>query len=134
MRLNLPLLVCLTLAAAGPCAAGSLTPAGLNAGYGRQAGDENRAVAASTRDANGNRVIVNGLLADPSGLSGGLSGGLGDGGSSLGQISAQAVANQINVVAQGSWNTIVVNATQTNTGTVTATVATSAGSVTRESK
>lgn len=134
MRPILPSLVSLILAAAGPASAGGLTPAGLSAGYGRQTGDENRAVAASTRDANGNRVIVNGLLADPSGLSGGLVGGLGDGGSSLGQVSAQAVANQINVMAQGSWNTIVVNATQTNTGAVTATVATNAGSITREDR
>lgn len=130
--MRLLLISALSCFTAAPALAQGLTPAGLNAGYGRQSGDENRAVAASTRDANGNRIIVNGLLADPSGLSGGLSGGLGDGGSSLGQISAQAVANQINVVAQGSWNTIVVNATQTNTGTVTATVAANAGSVTRE--
>lgn len=100
-----------------------LTPAGLNAGYGRVMGQESRSVEPSTRDASNNRVIVNGLLADPSGLAGGLSPGLGDRSAQVGGIGVQAIANQINIVANGSWNTIVVEATQTNTGAVQASAA-----------
>jgi len=36
--------------------------ASFNAGYGRVSGSENRPVDVSTRDANGNRVIVDGLI------------------------------------------------------------------------
>lgn len=72
-------------------------------------------IEASTRDENGNRVIINGRME----LEGTLTGGLMDGfGSGLG--SAQAIGNQLNVVTQGSWNTVIVDSTQTNNGEVTA--------------
>lgn len=116
------LILALTLGA-GAAHADPLTPAGLNAGYGRVMGQESRPVEPSTRDASNNRVIVNGLLADPSGLAGGLSPGLGDSSAQTGGIGVQAIANQINIVANGSWNTIVVEATQTNTGAVQASAA-----------
>lgn len=121
--LTLPPLI-LALAYAHPSAAQSLTASSLNAGYGRTMGEENRPVDPSTRDANNNRVIVNGLLTDPSGLSGGLGAGLGDSqgvSSGTSQLNVSAVANQINIVAAGSWNTIIVDATQTNNGSVQAT-------------
>ena len=90
-------------------------------------GDENRPASSSTRDSSDNRVIINGLMADPSGLSGGigLRGGLGDAGdlpAGSGIFSASAVANQINVVTNGSWNTIIVDAVQTNSGALEAKV------------
>ena len=66
-----------------------------------------------TRDANGNRVIVNGRIE----LEGTLSGGLMD---SYG--SAQAIGNQLNVVTQGNWNTVIVDSTQINNGDITAVV------------
>jgi len=104
----------------------ALTASSLNAGYGRVMGQEARPIETSTRDANGNRVIVNGLLTEPTGLAGGLGPGLGDASTSfgkLGQIDVSAVANQINIVAAGSWNTIIVDATQTNSGAVQANAA-----------
>ncbi len=74
-------------------------------------------IEASTRDENGNRVIVNGRMQ----IEGTLTGGLMDGfGSGLG--SAQAIGNQLNVVTQGNWNTVIIDSTQTNTGDVTAVV------------
>ncbi len=74
----------------------------------------------STRDANNNRVITNGVIQTGSGGSSFLSGG----GASTAQsgASALAVGNMINVQVTGSWNTVVLNAQQTNTGNVSASV------------
>ncbi len=100
--------------------------AAFNAGYGRTAGSENSPVNPSMADANGNLVVVNGLLqAGASGsvfanASGAASAFSGVGGSA----SASAIGNNLNVVVQGNNNTVVVNSTQTNTGTVTATSST----------
>jgi hypothetical protein len=68
------------------------------------------------RDSAGNLVIVNGML-QPAGRTGGLAD------SPLpvaGGPTATAVANQLTVLATGSWNTIIVDAVQTNTGDITA--------------
>lgn len=71
----------------------------------------------STRDENGNRVIVNGRMEIEGTLTGGLmdnfSGGIG---------SAQAIGNQLNVVTQGNYNTVIVDSTQINNGDVIAEV------------
>jgi len=71
----------------------------------------------ATRDENGNRVIVNGRMEIEGSLSGGLqdsfSGGIG---------SAQAIGNQLNVVTQGNYNTVIVDSTQINNGDVTAVI------------
>lgn len=72
----------------------------------------------SLRDASGNLVIVNGVLR-PAGATGG--GFADDPLPVAGGQSATAVANQLSVLATGSWNTIIVDAVQTNTGDVTAT-------------
>jgi holdfast attachment protein HfaA len=68
----------------------------------------------ATRDASGNRVIVNGRIE----LEGTLSGGLMDDFAS-GQ-SAQAIGNQLNVVTQGNYNTVIVDSTQINNGDISA--------------
>jgi holdfast attachment protein HfaA len=71
----------------------------------------------STRDEDGNRVIINGRME----LEGTLSGGLMDGfGSGIG--SAQAIGNQLNVVTQGNYNTVIVDSTQINNGDISADV------------
>jgi holdfast attachment protein HfaA len=71
----------------------------------------------STRDANGNRVIVDGRIQ----IEGSLSGGLMDGfGSGLGGDSATAIGNQLNVVTNGSYNTVIVDSTQINNGDISA--------------
>jgi holdfast attachment protein HfaA len=97
--------------------------ASYNAGYGRVAGSENHPVAVSTRDANGNRVIVDGLIltgedqSSFSRTSGAIDSYAGVGASSGGST---AVGNSLVVVTQGSYNTVIVNSKQTNTGQVTA--------------
>jgi holdfast attachment protein HfaA len=69
----------------------------------------------STRDANGNRAIVNGRID----IEGSLSGGLMDSfGSGLG--SATAIGNQLNVVTNGNYNTVIVDSTQINNGDISA--------------
>lgn len=71
----------------------------------------------ATRDANGNRTIVNGRME----IEGSLTGGIMDGfGSGLGGGSAQAIGNQLNVITQGNYNTVIVNSTQINNGDVRA--------------
>ena len=65
----------------------------------------------STRDENGNRVIINGHME----LEGTLTGGLMDD-----YGSAQAIGNQLNVVTQGNYNTVIIDSTQINNGDVSA--------------
>lgn len=113
---RLPLLAGITLLAVhDPAIAQTYRDnARLNAGYGRSTGQENTPIDPSTRDASGNRVIVDGLIqtgrdqslyaSDPSSLGG----------------SATAVGNQLIVLTQGSWNTVVVDSTQINNGDISA--------------
>ena len=95
--------------------------------YGFAYGEETRPYDAYTRDANANRLIVNGRIVlggdlstlPPSlGLTGDLSQdltGLGGGFSTT-----QAIGNQLNVITQGDWNTVVLDVTQTNNAAITA--------------
>lgn len=114
----------LSLAVAGPAGAQAMSSnsADYNAGYGRVAGSENHPVNVSTRDANGNRVIVDGLILtgeDQSTFS--RTSGVFDSYAGVGaQGGATAIGNSLVVVTQGNYNTVIVNSTQTNTGTVTA--------------
>ena len=71
----------------------------------------------STRDENGNRVIVNGRME----IEGTLSGGLQDGFAS-GFGASSAVGNQLNVITQGNYNTVIVDSTQINNGDIIAVV------------
>jgi len=72
-------------------------------------------IEAGTRDEYGNRVIYNGRME----IEGTLTGGLMDGfGSGLG--AAQAIGNQLNVVTQGNWNTVIIDSTQINNGDISA--------------
>ncbi len=87
--------------------------------YGFGYGEETAPFDANTRSADGNRLIIDGRIVqgDASSLSWA-------GASAFSQASAgasafsqsSAVGNQINVITQGNWNTVIVNATQTNTG------------------
>src|SRR4051812_27495457 len=101
--------------------------AAFNAGYGRMAGSENHVVQYSTRDANGNRVIVDGVMltgADQSVYSSSQSSGSLDSysgvGASGGWGSSTAIGNNLTVVTQGSNNTVIVNSSQINNGAVSA--------------
>ncbi|HEY1711169.1 MAG TPA: holdfast anchoring protein HfaA [Rhizomicrobium sp.] len=103
-----------------------------NHGYGMSSGQENSAVDPSLRDANGNLSVVNGVFTSStfgqqSGIgqlsaSGQQLSTLGNSSTGAGSGGATAIGNALNVVTVGNNNTVVVNSTQTNTGTVTATV------------
>lgn len=124
-----PAALILSLALALPAAAQSYgsTPARFQSGY----GDARAAVATpatgSTRDANGNRLIVNGVIQNGASAYSSSSGGVarswsGVGGQSSGtQVGgATAIGNQLNVVVTGNRNTVIVNSSQTNSGDITA--------------
>ena len=124
------------MAAALPCTAsaqsyGSGGAAQFQAGYGGARYTTARPATGSTRDANGNRLVVDGLIqtgaSSYSTASGGVAtaysgaGGQGRGANGQTQIGgATAVGNNLNVVVQGNNNTVIVNSNQTNTGNVTA--------------
>ncbi|MBW8304355.1 MAG: holdfast anchoring protein HfaA [Brevundimonas sp.] len=95
------------------------------AGYGGSRYTTARPQTGSTRDQNGNRLIVDGIIQSGansySRASGGVSSsfsGVGDGGTAIG--GSTAIGNSLNVVVQGNHNTVIVNSTQTNSGNVTA--------------
>ena len=85
--------------------------------YGTAPGEENQPMTGSTRDANGNRVIVNGMFTDNtySSSTGGLSYGVSRGMTGA-STNATAVGNLLNVVVSGRYNTVIVNSSQDNTG------------------
>ena len=82
-------------------------------------------VNVNTRDANGNLVITDGVIqtgADNSVFSHASVGGASDTYSGAGATgSASAVGNNLSVNVSGNYNTVLVNATQTNTGNISAT-------------
>jgi len=107
----------------------SSNSASFNAGYGRIPGQENQPVDVGDRDANGNRVIVDGLIlsgedqssfARASGAADAFAGVGATGGST-------AIGNNLVVITQGSNNTVIVDSRQTNTGAVTATTQLNSG-------
>lgn len=120
------------IAFAGTALAGDFSNASTyNAPYGLQPGQENQAPAPSLRDSNGNLSVVNGQFTSAnfggsSGASASASGaasahGVGTSGAGTAFGGATAIGNQLNVVTLGNNNTVVVNATQTNSGNQTAT-------------
>lgn len=118
-----------TLGLGGVAAAQSMSTnsASFNAGYGRSSGQENRMVEYSTRDANGNRVIVDGVMltgSDQSVFSSSRSSGSLDAYSGVGGVGgyagSTAIGNNLTVITQGNNNTVIVNSSQVNNGNVTA--------------
>lgn len=108
--------------------AGSSGMGNYQAGYGGSRYTTARPQTGSTRDQNGNRLIVDGIIqagantyssasggvsSSFSGVAGGANGGTAIGGST-------AIGNSLNVVVQGNHNTVIVNSTQINNGAVTA--------------
>lgn len=123
----------LLLAASAPAAAQSIntSQAQFTIGYGRTPGQENRAVENyGLRDASGNLVVVDGVVqqgnissfsassANASATASAAAGGSFTGG--VGQSSATAIGNNLTVITQGDFNTVIVNSTQINNGAVTA--------------
>lgn len=131
MRLR-ALLSCLPAAGVGLAAApamaqvfGSTGASSFNSGYNAGSGEFGQAVNVSRRaDSSGNMVVVDGVTRtgdDQSVFYARRTGGAGDSYGGVGGLgTATAVGNNLVVSVQGSNNTVVVNATQTNTGAVTA--------------
>lgn len=117
----------LTPSVAAAQSAGSAGMGAYQAGYGGSRYTTARPQTGSTRDQNGNRLIVNGIIqagassysSGSGGVSSSFSGvGGGNGGTAIG--GSTAIGNSLNVVVQGNHNTVIVNSTQTNNGNVTA--------------
>ncbi|MCP5432599.1 MAG: holdfast anchoring protein HfaA [Alphaproteobacteria bacterium] len=89
-----------------------------NTPYGFRMGEENQPIEGSTRDENGNRLIVDGRIMSSasfsrsSSLSEFHSAGVG----SAFDSSATAIGNNLSIVTQGSFNTVIVDSTQINNG------------------
>jgi holdfast attachment protein HfaA len=106
-----------------------------NSPYGMAAGQENQTVNPSLRDANGNLTVVNGQFTSSSvsrqtgvqsmgTINSGTLSSLGSGTSGVGTSygTATAIGNSLNVVTVGNNNTVIVNSTQINNGSQTASV------------
>lgn len=116
----------LTLAAPAAYAQSmNTTSTGFETGYGRVRGQEERPVDPSTRDANGNRVLLDGVIVtgtDQSIYSQSITYGAGDSYSGAGALGgATAIGNHLSVVVNGNNNTVIVDSTQINNGNITAT-------------
>ena len=113
-------------AVAAAQSAGSSGMSGYQAGYGGARYSTARPQSGSTRDADGNRLIVDGIIqagassysSATGGVSSSFSGVGGNGGMAIG--GSTAIGNSLNVVVQGNHNTVIVNSTQVNNGAVTA--------------
>ncbi|NJC39964.1 holdfast attachment protein HfaA [Brevundimonas alba] len=113
-------------AAAMAQSAGSSGMGNYQAGYGGSRYTTARPQTGSTRDQNGNRLIVDGIIqagasaysSASGGVSSSFSGAGGQGGTAIG--GSTAIGNSLNVVVQGNHNTVIVNSTQINNGNVTA--------------
>ena len=87
--------------------------------YGFAYGEEERPFDAGTRDGLSNRIIVDGRIMVGDDLSGLTQYGLYNGQqtqSGAGYSQGSAVGNQLNVITNGSYNTIVIDSTQVNNG------------------
>lgn len=93
--------------------------------YGYGYGEEQQSYDANTRDASGNRVILDGRimtgmdqssLASSYGSAGAWSQSSAGAGFGTGIATGSAIGNQLNVITQGNWNTVIVNSTQINNG------------------
>ena len=106
--------------------AGSSGMGSYQAGYGGSRYTTARPQTGSTRDQNGNRLIVDGIIqagaSSYSRASGGVSSSFSGAGSNNGTAigGSTAIGNSLNVVVQGNHNTVIVNSTQVNNGDVTA--------------
>ena len=135
-RIALRLMAGLTIAgviggvASAQSASGTLSS--YTKGYGTGTGGFESPVDVSTRDANGNMTIVNGVMQAASGsifsnlatmgaASATSGAGTSSGGSASSYGQATAIGNNLNVEVSGSYNTVIVNSTQTNTGAISAT-------------
>jgi holdfast attachment protein HfaA len=120
------LVAALACAGAAEAQSASSTLSAFKAGYGGTglSGFE-QPINVNTRDANGNLVITDGVIqagTDNSVFSHQMVGGASDSYSGAGAMgSATAIGNNLSVNVSGNYNTVIVNATQTNNGNISAT-------------
>ena len=113
--------------AAGAASAQTMTTSAsaYETGYGVVRNEFQNPIDPSTRDANGNRVLVDGMMVtgtDNSVYAYSKTLGAGDSYSGAGALGgATAIGNNLQVTVNGSYNTVIVHSTQTNNGNVTAT-------------
>lgn len=104
----------------------STSASAFETGYGLTRNQLQNPIDPSTRDANGNRVLIDGMMVtgmDNSVYAAGHTLGVGDVYSGAGALGgATAIGNNLQVTVNGNYNTVLVHSTQTNNGTVTATV------------
>ncbi len=103
-------------------------PSEWNRPYGQAYGSENQAYVGAR--VGGNRVVLNGIIQTGVGVSAQASAltqsatGVGLNSQSQSGLftsaGASAIGNQLNVVVNGNYNTVVINNRQTNTGDITA--------------
>jgi holdfast attachment protein HfaA len=124
-------LSCVSIAGAAAAQSMNANSGSYNAGYGRSPDQENRAASAAIRDANGNLVVVDGVIQagqDQSVFSSAGASGAVDAVAGVGAGSgSSAIGNNLVVVTQGNWNTVIVNSTQTNNGNVSASASLNGG-------
>ena len=122
--------VCLALAAtfvAGAAQAQTMATSvsSFETGYGLTRGEMENPISVSTRDANGNLLMLDGEImtgTDQSVYAYSKTLGAGDTYAGAGAVGgATAVGNNLQVIVNGSYNTVIVHSTQTNNGNVTAT-------------
>ena len=105
---------------------GSAGLSGFQSGYGNARALTNTVQTGSTRDANGNRLIVDGIIQSGASSYSRSSGagssysGAGSSGSGTTIGGSTAIGNNLNVVVQGSHNTVIVNSKQVNNGNISA--------------
>jgi len=107
----------------------------VEAGYGGARAIETTRFSPSTRDANGNRLVLNGVIQQGSANSSLTLGGPATFGAgadffsagAAGNASATAVGNLLTVTVTGSGNTLIIDNQQTNSGAVKAVAKTGAG-------
>jgi holdfast attachment protein HfaA len=100
----------------------SLSSASLERGYGNARGLTEKSFNPSTRDAQGNRVVKNGIIQTEYTSRFAGAGGFGGGAANTATgVSATAIGNNFNLSVVGSWNTVIVTNNQVNNGDVTAT-------------
>ena len=121
--------VALGAAGASPALAQSMSAnsATYNAGYGRVAGQENQGPNTQMRDANGNLLVINGIITNSSNIGLFTGGGVSSSASGAFAGGSTAIGNSLSVVTQGNNNTVIIDSRQNNSGTVTATSNTSSG-------
>ena len=121
--------VALTAGAAVAQTSGSNSAAAFQSGWGNSRYSTAQSQSGTTRDANGNRLIVDGIIQSGASSYASRSSGVSTSGTWSGSNSngsgttiggATAIGNQLNVVVQGNHNTVIVNSRQTNNGSVTA--------------